>query len=310
MPKRLLITGATGFVGIWTSRHFKTARNGIELWATSNEPAPVQLQADKFVQINLCDSEAVRDLIAKCRPDEVIHLAGLIGNASLAELMRVNVIGTENLYTSLIEKCDINKLRVVQAGSAASYGMVYPDELPIIERQEPRPVSPYAISKLTQDYLAMSMWLRNGLQVICGRIFNLLGPGQPKSLVPMAFVERLKDVKKGLTDEFSVGNTDSRRDFVDVRDVASAFDELLQKAQPGQLYNIASGNNVSIQQIIDKLLQISGVRAKVISQPALQRPTDVPCVRADISKISKATGWSPKILLDESLETMWRQSQD
>jgi len=308
MIDRVLITGATGFLGSWALRYWKATHPDIELWATSNQPSTPQLQTDKFLQVDLCDSKAIQDLVFACQPTHVIHLAGPTGNAKLADYLRVNVIGTENLYNALARIEGANRVRVIQASSAASYGMVYPKELPITEKQPPRPVSSYGLSKLTQDYLAWAMWRTFGLKIICARVFNILGPAQPDNLVPMTFIRQLINVRAGLADRLEVGNTLSRRDFVDVRDIVSAFDALINRGRPGEVYNIASGRDISIQEIIEKLMVISKQHILVETVSERTRSTDVPCVRADISKITKETGWQPKISLLQSLEAMWHQA--
>jgi GDP-4-dehydro-6-deoxy-D-mannose reductase len=190
--ERVLITGVTGFVGTWMARYFKKSLPNCELWGTSFQSTAGPSGLDHFVQLDLRDKRSTYSLIEKCVPDRVVHLAGLIGNASLDDLISVNIIGTENLYQSLTELCNLDRLRVVQASSAAIYGPIELAELPISEEQTPRPITPYAISKLTQEYLALSFYRREGLQVILGRVFNILGPGQPRGLVPMTFIEEFE----------------------------------------------------------------------------------------------------------------------
>ncbi len=306
---RLLVTGATGFVGSWVLRHWRTTHPQVEVWATSEKPHPPHLEAHEYRQVDLRDAEAVRGLVQACRPTQVIHLGGLIGEASLADHLAINVVGTEHLYQVLAEMAGAAEMRVVQTSSAATYGPVRPDELPITERQPPRPITPYALSKVAQDYLADAVWRTKGLAVIRGCVFNMLGPGQPDTLVPMTFIKQLREVQSGRTDRLCVGQTTSRRDFVDVRDVAAAVDGLLKHGQAGEAYNIASGCDVSIQDIIDELLRITGLGVPVEVTPARLRTADVPCVRADISKLAAASGWRPQITLRESLRAMWEAAQ-
>lgn len=305
---RVLVTGATGFLGTWTLRHWKVTHPDSELWATSNLPLSRRSPADRFLRVDLCSREATEELVSACRPTHVVHLAGLTHNARLAEQLRVNVLGTENLYNALAHIDEGGRVRIVQASSAAAYGSVHPEELPITEKQLPRPVSSYALSKLAQDYLAGAMWRTRGLQVTCARIFNILGPGQSDHLVPMTFIRQLINARAHLSDRLEVGNTMSRRDFVDVQDIMSAFDALIDHGQPGEVYNVASGRDISIQEIIEKLVVISKQHIKVEIVAERARPTDVPCVRADISKITTETGWRPKIPLPKSLEAMWNDA--
>jgi GDP-4-dehydro-6-deoxy-D-mannose reductase len=141
------------------------------------------------------------------------------------------------------------------------------------------------------------------------RIFNLLGPGQPENLVPATFIKQFKAMREG--ESLRVGNLSTRRDFVDVRDVVWAFDKLLTKGQPGMAYNIASGKSVSIREVLNEMLSISGFRDISIEQDSVRiRENDVPDVVADITAITEMVGWRPQISLRESLEAMYKQYQN
>ena len=310
MTERLLITGATGFLGTWTIRHWKMNHPDVELWTTSNQPPTDEMNIDRFFQVDLCDNEAIKNMVHTCQPIQVIHLAGTIGFGSLENHLRVNVLGSQNLYDSLASADQADKLRIIQASSAATYGLIRSEELPVNEEQPYRPISAYALSKLTQDYLALAMWWTKGLKIVCARIFNILGPGQPDSLVPMTFIKQLLKVRASLQDRLKVGNTVPRRDFIDVRDVVSAFDSLMQHGRPGEIYNVASGTDVSIKKVIDEILRIGGLEVPIETASERVRSTDVERVQADISKITTETGWRPKIPLCESLEAMWYDAND
>ncbi len=184
---RILVTGATGFVGLWTLRRLRDARPDAEVWATSDRPDPGDLPAARYRQLDLRDETAVRELVRDCRPTGVVHLASLIAGADLEAYLSVNVLGTGRLYDALAAEAP-DDLRIVQVGSAAMYGAIRNDELPVREEQPLRPLTPYAVSKVAQEYLATSAGLSQGLAIVRARIFNLLGPGQPAGLVPMTFV--------------------------------------------------------------------------------------------------------------------------
>ncbi len=304
--RRLLVTGATGYLGTWTLRHWQANHPDVTVWAASDRPRPSHVSAQHYCQVNLCDLEATQELIAQSRPTHVIHLAGLLRNASLSDYLAVNVVGTDHLYRALADARLRPDPRIVQAGSAAVYGLVRDDELPIGEGQPFRPVSDYALSKACQDQLAAAFAYGDRLPIIRARLFNLLGPGQPEDLVPMAFIGQLKRCAAGLSDRLDVGNTDPRRDFVDVRDVVEAMDLLLEGGQPGEAYNVGCGRDVSIREVIEELLAIADIDVPIVGSADRRRSVEVARVCADVSKIAAAVGWKPRITLRRSLEEMWQ----
>lgn len=303
---RLLMTGATGFVGSWTLRHWRTVYPEVEVWATSNQSTSISELSYKFSVFDLRDDNAVREFVRACNPTQVIHLAGLVADASLTEHLSVNVLGTENLYNALADMDDSKEIRIVQAGTAAIYGQVVPGELPIYEKNPFRPITAYAMSKMAQDYLADIFWRTRGLGVIRARIFNLFGPGQPRHLVPVTFIRQLKAMNEG--DSLKVGNLATRRDFVDVRDAVLAFDRLLTDGRPGEAYNIASGKSIAIWDIVNELISMSRLNdISIKPEHERIRKNDVPDVFGDITAIAEAVGWQPQISLRESLDAMWKE---
>ncbi len=303
---RLLVTGATGFVGRWTLQHWRATHPDVEIWATSNQPTCPEGLADEFCVLDLLDAGAVQDLVDACVPGHVIHLAGLVGAAPFADHIAVNVLCTENLYRALSQSGASPKPRVVQAGTAALYGYVAPDELPVREDNPLRPLTAYGLSKMTQDYLAEMFCRTQELDIVRARVFNLMGPGQPEHLVPASFIKQLKAMHD--RDSLQVGNLSARRDFVDVRDVVRAFDALLAGGQPRGVYNIASGSSVSIRSVLDDLLEISGLHDVSVEEDAARmRPNDVLDVYGDITAIAQAVGWRPQISREEALRDMWNE---
>lgn len=303
---RLLVTGASGFVGRWILAHWRRAYPSVQIWATSDQASFADDRADRCSVEDLCDAGAVKNLVAACNPTHVIHLAGLVAEASLEKHLRVNVLGTENLYSALADLDEAGKVRIVQAGTAAMYGRPKPEELPIKEMNPFRPLTSYAISKMMQDYLAALFGRTRGLHIVRARIFNLLGPGQPGHLVPATFIRQLVALRRGQS--LQVGNLATRRDFVDVRDVAWAFDRLLLDGRAGAAYNVASGVSVAIGDILRRLVEIAGAEGISVAEDVKRvRGNDVPDVYADISAIRKAVAWRPQISLRQSLSDMWNE---
>ena len=306
--QRVLITGATGFVGKWMLKRLRQTRPDAELWAASDIPLPSGAPLfDEYRQVDIRADQAVHALVAECRPTHVCHLAGLVGAANLENCLSVNAIGSANLYDALADAQLEPTPRIVQIGSAAVYGPVQPAELPITEEQPLRPVTSYAISKVTQDYVASSAVHSLGLHIVQARVFNIMGPGQPHSLVPMTFIRQFADVRQGKSDRIRVGLTSPRRDFTDIRDITAALNLLLDLGCSGEVYNIGSGDDVSIQEIIDTLMLLNGESVPIEADPNRVKSPAVRCVRADITKLTTATGWKSIFSWRESLEAMWRE---
>jgi len=253
--------------------------------------------------------EGVRTLIRDCRPAGVLHLAGAIAGGDVERLTAVNAGGSERLYRALADVLPQDSVRVVQASSAAVYGPVPGAELPVGEDRPLHPVSPYAISKAAQERVSIAAGEADGLHVVRARIFNLLGPRQPVRLVPMCFLDQLREIRRGdAAARLQVGNLRARRDFVDVRDVVQALLALLDHGAAGAAYNVASGEEVEIGVVLAALQDLAGLDVPVEVDPALLGVRGEDRSRADVSRILDQTGWRPVISLDASLRAMWDQS--
>ena len=305
----LLITGATGFVGTWALEDLRRHRPDAEVWATSEQPTPPAGHQGPYRQVDLGDMEGVRTLIRDCRPAGVLHLAGAIAGGDVERLTAVNAGGSERLYRALADVLPQDSVRVVQASSAAVYGPVPGAELPVGEDRPLHPVSPYAISKAAQERVSIAAGEADGLHVVRARIFNLLGPRQPVRLVPMCFLDQLREIRRGdAAARLQVGNLRARRDFVDVRDVVQALLALLDHGAAGAAYNVASGEEVEIGVVLAALQDLAGLDVPVEVDPALLGVRGEDRSRADVSRILDQTGWRPVISLDASLRAMWDQS--
>ena len=191
--------------------------------------------------------------------------------------------------------------RVVAVSSADIYGIVREDELPIKESTPLRPVTPYAASKVAADYLALQAWLGTKLPVLRVRAFNHLGPGQMPRFVAPALAERIARNELDGGTVVPVGNLSARRDFTDVRDVVRAYRLLVERGEPGEAYNVCSGNAVSVQKLAEQLLTMARRPMELKPDPALERPVDVPVLLGDYTLLRRATGWKPEIGLDQTL---------
>ncbi len=306
---RALVTGSNGFVGTHLINHL-LAQPGLEVIGVDLAARPGAACPTYAVDLNDPDlvAAAVRDL----RPDVVFHLAAQAAvQVSWADRGRTvvnNVLSQLYLIEALLAAG--LKPRLLVVGSADEYGLVKSDELPVKEDNPLRPNSPYAVSKIGQDMLAYQYFLTHGLPVLRVRPFNHLGPGQSDLFVAGSFARQIAEIEGGRRElVLRVGNLDARRDFTDVRDVVRAYWLLAQKGTPGEVYNIGSGRSLAVSSLLERLLALSPAKIDVQVDPARLRPSDIPDLVCDFSKIEAEVGWRPTIPLERTLRDLldyWR----
>ena len=197
------------------------------------------------------------------------------------------------------------------AGSSEEYGLVLPDEVPIKETNPLRPLSPYAVSKVAQDMLGWQYFYAYDLRVIRTRAFNHSGPRRGDVFVESNFANQVVQIELGLVPPvLKVGNLEARRDYTDVRDVVRAYWLAVTRAEPGEVYNIASGKSWAIQEVLDMLLAQATVPIRVEEDPTRLRPSDVLILEGDATRFRNATGWEPTIPFEQTLQDIlayWRE---
>jgi len=194
-------------------------------------------------------------------------------------------------------------------GSAQQYGDVSESGQPIGEGHPQRPLTPYAVSKASQELLGQRYFLSEGLPVLWTRSFNHTGPGQADAYVCSSFARQVAEVEKGRREEIHVGNLEARRDFTDVRDVARAYAAIVDRGDAGRPYNVCRGEAVSIQEILDSLVSLASTPVQIHVDPARYHALDVPLFVGDSSRLRGETGWEPRFSLNETLEDLlndWR----
>ena len=302
---RILITGAAGFVGGHLIQHLQTTTPDAELHGTTvTGYAGDQFPEVLFHEIDLRDSEHVTALLDSLHPDQVYHLAAqaFVPRSFEApwETLENNVRSQLNLLLATIALRLTPRMLVVS--SAEIYGPVSPDELPIDESAPFRPTNPYSVSKVAQDMLAYQYHASHDLPLIRVRPFNHFGPGQSERFVAPAFAMQLARIEAGKQEPvIKVGDLTASRDFTDVRDIVRAYHLLMTRGTPGDVYNVASGTVHSAQEILDTLLQISGVNVEVEVDPERLRPVEVPINYGSPHHLQKQTGWKPEIPFEQSL---------
>ena len=290
---RALITGASGFVSPHLQRHLEECGDEVIALDRSTQPA-----------MDVTDASGVRDAIAVAKPDAIYHLAALshVGESWDApqKVFRVNVEGTLNVLRAAL---DARVHRVLIVGSSESYGKVKPDELPITETTPMRPLSPYGASKAAADLVALQQFLGENIPAIRTRSFSHTGPRQEPRFVVPAFATRILEAKREGTAEIPVGNLDAIRDFSDVRDVVRAYRTLIERGEPGEVYNVCSGNGIAIREVAEELIKLAGAELTLQVDPELVRPIEVPVLIGDATKLH-AIGWKPEFSLQDTLKSV------
>jgi GDP-4-dehydro-6-deoxy-D-mannose reductase len=310
---RVLITGVAGFVGRHLAAHL-FARGGHDVWGLARAGRELE-GLDERVRLlvaDLTDRPSVEAAIAEARPDAVYHLASQASVKrsfdSPLETLQNNIVGQVHLLDACVSS--VPNARILVVGSNEEYGLTEPGELPIRESKELRPVSPYAVSKVTQDMLGHQYFRARGLRVIRARPFTHIGPGQAPGFVTTDFAMQLAQMELGRGEPtMAVGNLDGVRDFSDVRDIVRGYRLLIERGEPGEVYNLGSGVGRTIRSILDQLLALTTVSPEVVVDPARMRPSEIPAMYADCSKIRAATGWETEIPFEQTLQDVlddWR----
>ena len=323
-PLRLLVTGASGFVGRHLlpvlRRSFPRATLIATLRPSDNAgPEGIGLDADETVAFDLLQPDAMAPMLRTVRPDGLVHLAAKASvSASFADPMaswRANLLGTLALGEAVLDEAP--GCRLVLASSAEVYGLSFRTPAPLDEGAPMRPANPYAASKAACDLAIGEMALR-GLDAVRLRAFNHTGPGQSEDFVVASFARQIARVEQGLqAPELRVGALDRWRDFLDVRDVCIAYAAALRgpageaaASEPGLVLNLASGASRRIGDILDGLLSLSTARPQVEVEPARLRPTDLEYVAGDATRAHEMLGWVPATPWDTTLNDVledWRR---
>lgn len=307
--KKVLITGVTGFAGQYLAEYLSDS-SGDEINGTYHSKESLSrkggLESKIIVhQVDLTDKSQVERLVSKVRPDEIYHLAAQASpSQSLkdpVDTLMTNIVS--ELYLLEAVKSVNPNARILIVSSAEVYGAIELSDLPIDEATPLRPTTPYAVSKITQDYLALQYFLAYKSQVIRVRPFNHFGPRQqPRFVVPM-FAKQIAEIEKGKMElPMKVGNLKARKDFTDIRDVVRAYSLLMEKGVPGEAYNLGSGRSVEIKDILNILIRLSSKEIIVKIDGSLYRDIEAPDIYCDYSKLRDLTSWEPVIDLETTLK--------
>jgi GDP-4-dehydro-6-deoxy-D-mannose reductase len=311
---RVLITGATGFVGSHLADHL-SAIPTYHVWGTKrrrSDTSNLQAHID-LIDCEITDPTSVANVLQTVHPDLIFHLAAqsFVPNSHSAphHTIAVNLLGTLNLLVAILNRCPDTKLLV--AGSSEEYGIVHPHECPIKEYQPLRPVSPYGVSKAAMELLAAQFHASYGIHVVTTRAFNHTGPRRGEQFVTSSLAKQVAQIEAGKRKPIvHVGNLEAKRDWTDVRDMVNAYLLALLDCAPAEPYNICSGRTNSINDILS-ILQLNAT-AKFTTEVDndLLRPSDIPLLVGSRDKFTRATHWKPTIPFEQTIVDLleyWRK---
>ncbi len=313
---RALITGLSGFVGSHLAE-FLLKQDievyGIIRWRSNRENIRHIENSMTLFEGDMRDLSSVKQIIEDTKPERIYHLAAqsFVPTSWTApqETITSNIVGQLNILEA-VRDLDL-PIRMLVVGSSEEYGLVHENEVPITEDNPLRPLSPYGVSKVGQDLLGFQYFHSYGMHIIRTRAFNHTGPRRGEVFVTSNFCRQAVLIEKKLQEpKISVGNLEAKRDFTDVRDVVKAYHLALEKGEPGEVYNICSGRSWLIKELLDKIVEIAGIKIEITSDESRMRPSDVKILQGSHAKFTKKTGWQPEIPMEQTIKDLldyWRE---
>lgn len=305
-----LVTGGSGFAGGHLLDRL-AGQDAIAGWHRPGSPTPARWPAVSWRGVDLLDRAGVAREIAALEPARIYHIAGAphVDQAwhNVRPHLETNVLGTHHVLDAVrrLER----PCRVLVVTSA----MIYQSSAEAVTEDDPlEPSTPYGMSKLAQDQLALRAAAEDHLEVVVARPFNHAGPRQDPGFVISSFARQIASVEAGLSrPEIVVGNLDAERDFTDVRDVVAAYEHLMSGGRTSTPYNVCSGRAIRVGDLLDELVRLARLKIDVIVDRAKLRPSDTPRIVGDATRIKNDVGWTPGIpitrLLEDTLD--WWRSQ-
>ncbi len=311
--KKFLITGFSGFVSRYFIEYLEENEirafiKGIDVHHPDFNSGTFKHVKCDFERIDLLDKGKVENIIFEFQPDYVLHLASFSSVAFSWKEPNISFQNNTNIFLNLLEA--IRKLniatRILSVGSSEEYGNVDPVDLPLTENHPLRPVSPYAVARVSQELLSKIYATGYGLDILMTRSFNHIGPHQKDVFVVSSFVKQMVEMKYNGAgaNKLIAGDTTIIRDFTDVRDVVSAYYMLLTMGKKGEVYNVCNGKGWTLKDIIEKICDALDIDVEIVPNPGLFRPDDNRAIVGSNEKLRNAVKWAPKYTLEDTLNKM------
>ncbi|HBV00767.1 MAG TPA: GDP-mannose 4,6-dehydratase [Candidatus Taylorbacteria bacterium] len=305
---KILVIGSTGMIG--TAFAAESRARGFEVFGLARESAAARRAAirdENLIFCDILDPDAIAETITKVKPDIIAHFAAQAFNGISWKMETLthetNYLGTLNVLRAYRARAPRAKLLL--ACSSAEYGIVPKDEQPIKELRLLRPLTPYGVSKVGVEALGYQYFINYKLPIFLPRLFIHVGTGHPPVTMIQNFARELALIKKDRQKPvIRVGRLDTARDFIDVRDGVCAMHLLLEKGKAGEPVNVCTGSAYSGKQVLNMLMKISGVRAKIMEDKELLRPSDEMLLLGD-NTIIKKLGWKQEYSLEETLREVY-----
>lgn len=312
----ILVTGISGFVGGYFTRYLFNRNTGYEIHGISRSYPEWDFIPEKdeilhsvtFHQCDLLDATKVHAIITEIQPDFVLHLASFSSVAQSWKAPAATFLNNTTAFLNLAETIRLQGLntRILSIGSSEEYGIVPPADLPLAEERSIAPKNPYAVARVAEEHLAEVYVKGYQIEICRTRSFNHIGPGQSTQFVVSSIARQFAEIaiyhKKPV---IRIGDGTIVRDFIDVRDVVRAYEAILVKGYPGEVYNVCTGQKHTILDIVDCLSRLTNIPVTVEQDTGLFRPVDNPVLFGSYEKLRKATGWAPECSLENSMEKMF-----
>lgn len=316
---RILITGVAGFVG----HHFLQYlyENNIQMEVYGVDVNIPSYDCDRyqekmkisFATLNLLNIEELRGVFRKFVPDYILHLASFSSVAYSWQHPADSFVNNTNLFLNLLTVAgEFNKnCRILSIGSSEEYGNVSENEIPITEDTLLKPVSPYAVARVSQEELSRLYVNGYGFDIVMTRSFNHIGPWQDTRFAVPSFIKQIANIKESGQNEgkMQTGDISVIRDFTDVRDVVRAYYFLLKNGKKGEIYNVCSGRGIALRDIVVKTADILKVKIQISVCENLLRPNENRVIIGNNTKLHRESGWSPEIEIEKTIRDMLENTE-